>query len=92
VNDIQAIRSTGVGAVTTARTRITGLSVLHNASGAGRLTFTDGNGGPVRLDLDFEATADSAQINFCENGILFTSGVYLSTATNITAATIFYVG
>jgi hypothetical protein len=58
-------------------------------AGAGRLTVTDGNGGATVLDIDFLAS-DSHSVNIPDEGLLFTDDVYIATATNITAMTIFY--
>jgi hypothetical protein len=41
------------------------------------------------LDLDFLAS-DSHSVNIPDNGLLFTSDIYVGTATNVTAMTIFY--
>jgi hypothetical protein len=60
-----------------------------NSSGAGRLTFTDGDGGPTVLDLDFVAS-DSQSVNIPNEGILFKTDIYVSVKTNLTAFTIFY--
>ena len=51
--------------------------------------MTDGNGGSTLLDVDL---VPSVTHNFYipEEGILFTSDLYISTLTNITSVTAFY--
>lgn len=88
-SDIKSKRLTGAGAAAVGRTRLRQLQVLTNSGGAGRLTLTDGNGGSTVLDVDFLAS-DSHSVNIPDEGILFTSDLYVSAATNITALTIFY--
>jgi hypothetical protein len=63
--------------------------VLTNATGAGRLTITNGNGGATVLDIDFLAS-DSHSINIPDNGLRCETDVYISAATNIDAITVFY--
>jgi hypothetical protein len=87
-SDVKAKRLTGTGAAAVGRARLRQIQVLTGA-GAGRLTLTDGNGGATVLDIDFLAT-DSHSVNIPDEGILFTDDVYIGTATNVTAMTIFY--
>ena len=87
-SDVKAKRLTGTGAASVGRARLRQIQVLTGA-GAGRLTLTDGNGGATGLDIDFLAT-DSHSVNIPDEGILFTDDVYIGTATNVTAMTIFY--
>ena len=87
-SDVKAKRLTGTGAASVGRSRLRQVQVLTGA-GAGRLTLSDGNGGATVLDIDFLAS-DSHSANIPDEGILFTDDVYVATATNITAMTIFY--
>ena len=87
-SDVKAKRLTGTGAANVGRARLRQVHVLTGA-GAGRLTMTDGDGGPTVLDIDFIAS-DSQPINIPEQGMLFASDIHISLATNITALTIFY--
>lgn len=87
-SDVKAKRLTGTGAASIGRARLRQVHVLTGA-GAARLTMTDGNGGATVLDIDFIAS-DSQPINIPDEGLLFTSDVYVSAATNIDALTIFY--
>jgi hypothetical protein len=87
-SDVKTKRLTGTGAASIGRSRLRQVQVL-TAAGAGRLTLTDGNGGATVLDIDFLAS-DSHSVNIPDEGVLFTTDFYVSTATNITAMTIFY--
>lgn len=88
-SDIKTKRLTGTGAAGIGRARIRQLQVTVSNVGAGRLTVTDGNGGATLLDLDFKAD-DTHSVNIPANGVLSTSDPYISTATNVTALTVFY--
>ena len=93
MNDVKSIRITGTGDTTLNRARVVGIHVFHDGVGAARLTLREtGASGTVLLDLDFEAVADTTQISIPQSGILFQDLVWASAFTNITAATIFYVG
>lgn len=87
-SDVQAKRLTGTGAASTGRARLRQVQVLV-AAGAGRLTFSDGNGGSTLLDLDFTAS-QTHSVNIPDEGVLFTDDIHVATATNITALTIFF--
>jgi hypothetical protein len=88
-SDVKAKRVTATGAVAIGRARVRHLTVLVNNDGAGRVTLTDGNGGPTLLDVDLAQNSFST-IDIPDEGVLFTSDPYLSAATNVTAATIFW--
>ena len=87
-SDIRAKRLTGTGAASTGRARLRQVQVLVGGT-AGRLTFSDGNGGSTLLDLDFTAS-QTHSVNIPDEGVLFTDDIHVATATNITAMTIFY--
>ena len=87
-SDVSSKRVTGTGSLAVGPARVRQVQVLTGA-GAGRLTITNGNGGSTLLDLDFLAS-DSHSVNIPDNGIRFTTDVYISTATNISALTVFY--
>ena len=91
MGDIKAVRVTGTGSAKGGRARLQGLNLLVSNVGAGRLTITDGDGGDTLLDVDFTAD-DTYHIVLPGNGILASSGLYVSAATNVTAATLFYEG
>ena len=88
-SDIKMKRVTATGALSVGRARIRQVQVTVSNAGVGRFTLTDGTGGPVILDLDFES--DSTHItNIPDSGILATVDPVISAATNVTAATIYY--
>ena len=87
-SDVSSKRVTGTGSLGVGPARVRQVQVLTSA-GAGRLTVTNGNGGETLLDIDFIAS-DSHSVNIPDNGIRFSNDVYVATATNITAMTVFY--
>jgi hypothetical protein len=89
LSDVQSKRVTATGSLAVGPARVRQVQVLTNATGAGRLTVTDGDGGSTVLDIDFLAS-DSHSINIPDNGLRFTSDVFISVATNIDAITVFY--
>ena len=87
-SDVRAKRMTGTGAAATGRARLRQVQVLTGGS-AGRLTLTDGNGGATILDLDF-TQSQTHSVNIPDEGVLFTTDIHVTTASNITALTIFH--
>lgn len=88
-SDIKTKRVTGTGALSVGRARIRHITVLVSNVGAGRVTITDGDGGATILDVDLESNSFST-IDIPDDGILATSDIFVSTATNVTAATVFW--
>lgn len=88
-SDAKAKRVTGTGALAVGRARIRHITVLASAAGAGRITLTDGDGGPVILDVDLAANSFST-IDIPDDGIVAAVDPFVSLATNVTAATIFW--
>lgn len=88
-SDIKTKRVTGTGALSVGRARIRHITVLVSNVGAGRVTITDGNGGSTLLDVDLASDSFST-IDIPDDGILATSDIYVSAATNVTAATLFW--
>ncbi len=88
-SDIKTKRVTGTGALSVGRARIRHITVLVSNVGAGRVTITDGNGGSTLLDVDLASNSFST-IDIPDDGILATSDIYVSAATNVTAATVFW--
>ena len=88
-SDVKAKRVTGTGAVGIGRARIRHITVLVSNVGAGRFTITDGNGGATILDVDLSSDLMHT-IDIPDEGILATSDPYVSAATNVTAATVFW--
>jgi hypothetical protein len=63
--------------------------VTTTGDGAGRLTLTDGNGGATTVDVDLVAST-THNVYIPEEGVLFSSDIHVATATNISAATLFW--
>lgn len=85
--DVSSKRVTGAGALGIGRTRIR--MVVVTVSAAGRVTMTSGNGGATKLDMDFGA-AGTYDIFIPGTGVLFDDDPYVSTATSVTAMTVFW--
>jgi hypothetical protein len=88
-SDIKIKRVTGTGALNIGRSRLRQVQVTINNDGIGRFTVTDGVGGPVILDLDFEANSTHIT-NIPDSGILAATDPVVSVATNVVAATIYH--
>jgi hypothetical protein len=88
-SDVKSKRLTGTGAASVGRSRLRKVSVLVSNVGVGRLTITDGDGGATLFDVDFGAN-DSHTLMIPDNGTLAESDLFVATATNITAITLFY--
>jgi hypothetical protein len=87
-SDIKMKRVTGTGALVIGRARLRQVHVTTTGT-AGRLTITSGSGGEVLLDLDFVASSTHIA-NIPDEGILSAADPFVSVATNISAATIYY--
>ncbi|HEV8078365.1 MAG TPA: hypothetical protein VGP45_08265 [Marinobacter sp.] len=87
-SDIKMKRVTATGALNVGRARVRQVQVTVGGT-AGRFTITDGSGGEVILDLDFAPNGTYAA-DIPDIGILAASDPFVSAATNITAATIYY--
>jgi hypothetical protein len=87
-SDVKSKRVTATGALSVGRSRLRMLVVTTTAT-AGRLTMTDGDGGAVLLDVDL-VPSNTHNFYVPEEGILFTSDLFISTLTNITSVTAFY--
>lgn len=88
VSDIKAKRVTETGALSVGRSRIRGVTITASA-GACRFTITSGNGGETLLDLDVVAST-TLHVFLPQDGIISAADPYVSAATNIVAATIYY--
>ena len=86
-SDVKSKRVTGTGSLGVGPARIRQIQ-LKSTTGTPRLTFTDGNGGAIVLDLDFNAS-DTHSVNIPSNGIRV-SDIFISAITNITAVTVFF--
>ncbi len=87
-SDVFTVRKNATGVVFEGPARLRQVEINTSASGTPRLTFTDGNGGAVLLDLDL-TNSDTHSVNIPADGILFRGGVYISTFTALEAVTTF---
>jgi len=91
-SDVKAKRVTGTGSLGVGPARI---RQLHGTTttAAARLTITDGNGGTTVLDVDAHdagASGGTFTLEIPDTGIRCSSDVFIATATNVTALTVFY--
>ena len=86
-SDVKSKRITATGSLAVCPARIRQIQ-LKTASGTPLLTITDASGGSTVLDLDFNASTTHS-VNIPAEGIRV-SDIFVSTLTNITAATIFF--
>jgi len=86
-SDVKSKRITATGSLAVGPARIRQIQ-LKTTTGTPRITITDGNGGSTVLDLDFNASTTHS-VNIPAEGIRV-SDIYVSTFTNVTAATVFY--
>ena len=87
VSDCASKRITATGDVAVGIVRMRSITGLVDNVGAGRLTITDGNGGATLVDVDLAANA-GFEVFTPDNGIR--GDPWVSAATNVTSATIFY--
>ena len=87
-SDTKSKRVTGTGALVVGRSRLR-MIVVTTTAGAGRLTLTDGSGGSTLMDVDLVAST-THNVYIPEEGILFQSDIFVSAATNLTSATLFW--
>jgi len=86
-SDVKALRLDGTGSAGVGPTRIRQVQVKTD-TGTPRLTITDGNGGPIVLDMDLDAS-DTHSVNIPDEGIRV-SDIYIATFTACTSVTVFY--
>ena len=89
MSDASAKRITATGAVTDRRTRVFAISAV-GAAGAGRITLTDGSGGPTLIDCDIPTgTGQTLALYIGDDGVVFRNSIFASAVT-ATGVTIFY--
>ena len=83
--DIKAVRVSGTGSVFGGRTRLRGMILASDGSGAGSITLQDGNGA-----TQFQGDCPEGDVfafNIPEDGVVFPGGMKVSTITNLAGAT-----
>ena len=86
-SDVQSKRLVGVGSAAVGVARIRQVQV-KTTTGSPRITFTDGDGGPMVLDMDLDASSTHS-VNIPNDGIRV-SDIYISAFTACTSVTVFY--
>ena len=86
-SDVKSVRVTGTGAVFAGRTRLRGMILASDGSGAGSVTLQDNTDSTTLFQADVP-NGDVFSMNIPEDGILFPGGRKVSTITNIDAATL----
>lgn len=88
VMNVTAKRYIATGACGVNRSRLAAVHVT--ATGAARLTITDGVGGATKLDIDF-TSGDSYPVSIPGDGILCDKDPQITALTNISAVTLFFM-
>ena len=86
-SDVQSKRLVGVGSAAVGVARIRQVQV-KTTTGSPRITFTDGVGGPMVLDMDLDASSTHS-VNIPDDGMRV-SDIYISAFTACTSVTVFY--
>ena len=90
-SDVKSVNITATGSAFAGPARVVGIWFVADGVGAGNLVLSDGSGGATKLDLDTIPTATNDLVPIPDAGIHFPNGLWVTTKTNITSATIFYV-
>jgi hypothetical protein len=89
---IQATRVVGTATsnvVIASPVRLKGMIIASDGGGAGQVSLNTGSSsGGTNLFTADVPSGDVINFSLPEDGILFTNGLYLSTATNVTAVTL----
>jgi hypothetical protein len=88
--DVKAVAAAAAASadLTTFRSRIKAIAMTFTAS-AGAITIKDGSAGATLFSFTPAAAAGSLYMLFPGEGILATTGIYITTGTG-TSATVFY--
>lgn len=87
--NVRAKRFTTTGACNVGRARLAQVLVTTADGVMARVTITNGQGGAALFDADYNT--DTHVTNIPGDGILFENDPYISTATNVTAMTLFFM-
>ena len=85
-SDVKAVRVSATGSVFAGRTRLRGLILASDGSGAGSITLQDGSS-VTQFQGDCPE-GDVFAFNIPEDGIVFPGGMKVSAIPNVTAATL----
>jgi len=84
--DVKAVRKATTGSVFAGRTRLRGIILASDGTGAGTVILQDGNS-VTQLQVDVP-NGDVFAYNLAEDGILFEGGMTVSTLTKATVTVI----
>ena len=85
-SDVKSVRVTATGAVFAGRTRLRGIILASDGTGAGTVILQDGNS-VTQFQVDVP-NGDVFAYNLAEDGILFENGMTVSTLTKATVTVI----
>ena len=85
-SDVKAVRKASTGSVFAGRTRLRGIILPSDGTGAGTVILQDGNS-VTQFQVDVP-NGDVFAYNLAEDGILFENGMTVSTLTKATVTVI----
>jgi len=85
-SDVKAVRKATTGSVFAGRTRLRGIILASDGTGAGTVVLQDGNS-VTQFQVDVP-NGDVFSYNLAEDGILFEGGMTISTLTKATVTVI----
>jgi|TARA_B100000424_G_scaffold164167_1_gene125954 hypothetical protein len=85
-SDVKAVRKASTGSVFAGRTRLRGIILASDGTGAGTVILQDGNSA-TQFQVDVPS-GDVFAYNLAEDGILFEGGMTVSTLTKATVTVI----
>ena len=85
-SDVKAVRKSSTGSVFAGRTRLRGIILASDGTGAGTVILQDGNS-VTQFQVDVP-NGDVFAYNLAEDGILFEGGMTVSTLTKATVTVI----
>ena len=85
-SDVKAVRKDSTGSVFAGRTRLRGIILASDGTGAGTVILQDGNS-VTQFQVDVP-NGDVFAYNLAEDGILFENGMTVSTLTKATVTVI----
>jgi len=85
-SDVKAVRKASTGSVFAGRTRLRGIILASDGTGAGTVILQDGNS-VTQFQVDVP-NGDVFAYNLAEDGILFENGMTVSTPTKATVTVI----
>ena len=85
-SDVKAVRKASTGSVFAGRTRLRGIILASDGTGAGTVILQDGNSA-TQFQVDVPS-GDVFAYNLAEDGILFEGGMKVSAIANLVGATL----